>query len=131
MPGSFSDHSLSALGVTMDDPADLINTALEALILASLELPAFSALDRLAGEIQTSMVCDDSREIGARQSAATRYAGPCSRWEVGLPAAEGDAQEGVAHASGRVVRSSDLALVLGKRRTVARRYVSREAPALG
>lgn len=40
---------------TMDYPADLINAALEAIVQASLELPAFSTLDRLAGEIRTEV----------------------------------------------------------------------------
>ena len=55
---------------TMSDPADLINTAIEALFGASIELPAFSALNRLAGSIrqavhediytQATMVLDDT-----------------------------------------------------------------------
>ena len=34
---------------TMSDPADLVNVAVEALVRDRVELPAFSALDRLAG----------------------------------------------------------------------------------
>ena len=34
---------------TMSDPADLINVAVEELIKANIELPAFSTLDRLVG----------------------------------------------------------------------------------
>lgn len=37
---------------TMSDPADLINVAIETLIQNRYELPAFSALDRLAGHIR-------------------------------------------------------------------------------
>jgi TnpA family transposase len=37
---------------TMSDPADLINRALEALAAASIDLPAFSTLDRLAGNLR-------------------------------------------------------------------------------
>ena len=33
----------------MSDPADLINVAVEELIKANIELPAFSTLDRLVG----------------------------------------------------------------------------------
>ena len=38
---------------TMDYPADLINVAIEALVKAHYELPAFSTLDRLAGNIRS------------------------------------------------------------------------------
>ena len=37
---------------TMSDPADLINVAIEELIRARYELPAFSTLDRLAGHVR-------------------------------------------------------------------------------
>lgn len=37
---------------TMSDPADLINRAIEALQSASIDLPAFSTLDRLAGRLR-------------------------------------------------------------------------------
>ena len=37
---------------TMSDPADLINIAVEALAKAGIELPAFSTLDRLVGNIR-------------------------------------------------------------------------------
>jgi len=38
---------------TMDNPADLINVAIEALIKAQCELPAFSTLDRLVRRVRT------------------------------------------------------------------------------
>jgi TnpA family transposase len=38
---------------TMDTPADLINVAIEALIKAQHELPAFSTLDRLTARVRT------------------------------------------------------------------------------
>ncbi len=37
---------------TMSDPADLINAAVEDLVKASIELPAYSTLDRIAGNIR-------------------------------------------------------------------------------
>ena len=37
---------------TMSDPADLINVAIEELVHARYELPAFSTLDRLAGHVR-------------------------------------------------------------------------------
>lgn len=38
--------------LTMDDPADLINVAVEELVKERFELPAFSALDRLARHVR-------------------------------------------------------------------------------
>ena len=43
--------SVRAAAHTMSDPADLINLAVEALAKAGIELPAFSTLDRLVGNI--------------------------------------------------------------------------------
>ena len=37
----------------MDNPADMINAALEGLIKQRYELPAFSTLDRLVGRVRT------------------------------------------------------------------------------
>src|SRR6185437_15647624 len=45
---------LGAAG-TMSDPADLINRAIEALQSASIDLPAFSTLDRLAGKLRAEV----------------------------------------------------------------------------
>jgi uncharacterized protein DUF4158 len=38
---------------TMDNPADMINAALEELIKQRYEMPAFSTLDRLTGRVRT------------------------------------------------------------------------------
>jgi len=38
---------------TMDNPADLINAAIDELIKQRYELPAFSTLDRLVGRVRT------------------------------------------------------------------------------
>jgi len=40
---------------TMSDPADLINRAVEVLQAASIDLPAFSALDRLINHVRTQV----------------------------------------------------------------------------
>ncbi len=40
---------------TMSDPADLINLAIEVLGKASIDLPAFSTLDRLANHLRTKV----------------------------------------------------------------------------
>lgn len=49
----------------MDNPADLINVAIEELIRRRYELPAFSALDRLAGRVRALV----NRGIFARVQA--------------------------------------------------------------
>jgi hypothetical protein len=57
---------------TMSDPADLINTAIEALIGASIELPAFSALNRLAGSIRQAVHEDIYTQVTALLDDAAR-----------------------------------------------------------
>ena len=48
---SIARHSMEQAALVMDHPSDLINAALETLIKDYYELPAFSTLDRLAGEV--------------------------------------------------------------------------------
>ena len=45
-------HVIRSAALTMSDPADLINLAIETLIKANVELPAFSALDRVVGHLR-------------------------------------------------------------------------------
>ena len=47
--GAAVEHSAQV----MDNPADLINVAIEALVKARIELPAFSTLDKLVSDIRT------------------------------------------------------------------------------
>ncbi len=49
-----TDTALKA-AETMSDPADLINRAVEVLQAASIDLPAFSALDRLINHVRTEV----------------------------------------------------------------------------
>lgn len=49
------ESTMRSAARTMSDPADLINTAIEALVGGNIELPAFSALDRLAGSIRQAV----------------------------------------------------------------------------
>lgn len=44
---------LETAALTMSDPADLINVAVEHLVKSHIELPAFSTLDRLVGTVRT------------------------------------------------------------------------------
>jgi hypothetical protein len=46
------NRAIRAAALTMSDPADLINLAIETLIKANAELPAFSALDRVVGHLR-------------------------------------------------------------------------------
>ncbi len=45
-------RAIRAAALTMSHPADLINLAIETLIKANVELPAFSALDRVVGHLR-------------------------------------------------------------------------------
>lgn len=57
---------------TMSDPADLINAAIEALIGAGIELPAFSTLNRLAGSIRQTVHEDIYRQASSALNDAAR-----------------------------------------------------------
>jgi TnpA family transposase len=46
------DPVIRSAALTMSDPADLINLAIETLVKANVELPAFSALDRVVGHLR-------------------------------------------------------------------------------
>ncbi len=48
-------NAIQTAALTMSDPADLINVAVECLIKANIELPAFSTLDRLVGHIRQTV----------------------------------------------------------------------------
>ncbi len=45
--------AIATAAMTMEHPADLINVAIEELVKERYELPAFSTLDRLAGNVRT------------------------------------------------------------------------------
>jgi len=54
---------------TMSDPADLINRAVEALQAASMDLPAFSTLDRLVNRLRAEVHAQIYNRVAARVSA--------------------------------------------------------------
>ncbi len=54
---------------TMDNPADMINAALEELIKQRFELPAFSTLDRLTGRVRALVYGRISRMVQRRMTA--------------------------------------------------------------
>jgi hypothetical protein len=49
------EEAMSAAAQVMDNPADLINVAIEELVRQRIELPAFSTLDRLSRRIRTEV----------------------------------------------------------------------------
>lgn len=55
---------------TMSDPADLINRAIEALVKAAIDLPAFSTLDRLANHLRAEVHMRLYDQVATRLSAA-------------------------------------------------------------
>ena len=50
-----TEQAIRSAVVVKDNPADLINVALEELVRACCELPAYSTLDRLTGRIRTEV----------------------------------------------------------------------------
>lgn len=48
-----ASEAMSTAAEVMDNPADLINVAIEELVRQRIELPAFSSLDRLSRRIRT------------------------------------------------------------------------------
>jgi len=54
---------------TMSDPADLINRAIEALNNATVDLPAFSTLERLANHLRIQVHTQMYEQVAARLTA--------------------------------------------------------------
>jgi hypothetical protein len=54
---------------TMSDPADLINRAVEALQAASMDLPAFSTLDRLVNRLRAEVHAQIYNRVAVRVTA--------------------------------------------------------------
>jgi len=65
---------IRSAALTMSDPADLINLAIETLIKANVELPAFSALDRVVGhlrqEVHATLYQSITADLTRKQSTA-------------------------------------------------------------
>ena len=58
---------------TMDNPADLINAAIDELIKQRYELPAFSTLDRLVGRVRTLVYGHLFRGVNARMTPEIQH----------------------------------------------------------
>jgi len=65
-------RAIRTAAAAKDNPADLINVALEELIRARCELPAYSTLDRLAGRIRAEVNGTIFARVHGRMSAAER-----------------------------------------------------------
>lgn len=55
MGESLVSATITQAALTMSDPTDLINRAIEELGTAGIDLPAFSTLDRLAGNLRAQI----------------------------------------------------------------------------
>jgi TnpA family transposase len=62
--------TVRAAAVVMDNPADLVNVAIEELIRLRYELPAFSTLDRLVDHLRTEVNDAIFAQVQARWTAA-------------------------------------------------------------
>ena len=67
-------QTVRTAAATMSDPADLINRAIEALVEAGIDLPAFSTLDRLIGHLRAEAHEALYRQVAARLDAIDRAA---------------------------------------------------------
>ena len=65
-------ETVRAAAATMSDPADLINRAIEALVGAGIDLPAFSTLDRLVGHLRAEAHDAIYRQVAAHLDTADR-----------------------------------------------------------
>jgi hypothetical protein len=72
---------IRSAALVKNHPPDLINVALERLVEASLELPAFSTLDELAAairaEVNAGMFARIAERMGRRPGSGCRR---CWRW---------------------------------------------------
>ncbi|WP_304412560.1 DUF4158 domain-containing protein [Micromonospora sp. CNB394] len=65
-----AEQAIRAAALTKDNPADLINVALEELVRARLELPGYTTLDELAASVRTAVNTAEYAGIDARMSRA-------------------------------------------------------------
>ena len=68
----------------MDNPADILNAAIDELIKQRYELPAFSTLDRLAGRVRALVYGRICRAVQRRMAAEVQH-GLETLFEVQLP----------------------------------------------
>ena len=78
--------------LTMSDPADLINVAIETLMQSNVELPAYSTLDRLVGHVRHQVHESLYRSITAGLSEAQG-----TRLDALLEVPPGESISGIAH----------------------------------
>jgi len=86
------DPVIRSAALTMSDPADLINVAIETLMQANVELPAYSTLDRFVGHVRQQVHESLYRSITAGLSEAQ-----CMRLDALLEVPPGESVTGIAH----------------------------------
>jgi Domain of unknown function (DUF4158) len=69
-----ASDAIRSAALVKNHPPDLINVALEMLVKASLELPAFSTLDEIAGRIRRKVNTAMFERIGGRLALGDRIA---------------------------------------------------------
>jgi Domain of unknown function (DUF4158) len=67
-----AEHTVREAAWSKDNPADLINVALEELVRGRYELPGYTTLDRLTARIRTEVNTELFATIGARLTDADR-----------------------------------------------------------
>jgi TnpA family transposase len=67
------DQAIRKAALTMSDPADLINVAIETLMQSNIELPAYSTLDRLVGHLRHQVHECLYRSVAAGLDEAQRH----------------------------------------------------------
>ena len=84
-------EAVAEAAASMDDPADLINVAIEELVKERFELPAFSTLDNLARHVRYAVnsrifarVDERLGEAGKRRLDALLEAGPVGRSDLNV-----------------------------------------------
>ncbi len=74
-----AEQAIRLVSAVKDNPADLINVALEELVRARRELPAYSTLDRLAGRIRAEANGTIFELVHRRNRPDGHGPGPCHR----------------------------------------------------
>ena len=86
------DPVIRSAALTMSDPADLINLAIETLARANVELPAFSTLDRIVGHLRQQVHAALYRSITASLSEEQ-----AARLDALLEVPPGESVSAIAH----------------------------------
>ncbi|MGF1615477.1 MAG: DUF4158 domain-containing protein [Gammaproteobacteria bacterium] len=86
------EPAIRPAALTMSDPADLINVAIETLMQANVELPAYSTLDRLVGHVRHQV-----HDALYRSTTGGLSEAQCARLDALLEVLPGENVTGIAH----------------------------------